>query len=187
MSNFQDESLNMKIILRAKRQKQKDAMFSLSRRSIFNNSELGSQTYEIIGFFPARMRNIAQLIRWMEFLSQKNRLSNWSGARHSRAFWELSRAWKWLRFHSELGRIVRKTRTSERIVEMSGIARLTKSNCFSRTGACMKGSCASNKSLKNARECFAPPSHLRLESERHKFRDVLKSRERWENEIASQS
>ena len=44
MSNFQDESLNMKIILRAKRQKQKDAMFSLSRRSIFNNSELGSQT-----------------------------------------------------------------------------------------------------------------------------------------------
>ena len=138
-------------------------------------------------FFPARMRNIAQLIRWMEFLSQKNRLSNWSGARHSRAFWELSRAWKWLRFHSELGRIVGKTRTSERIVEMSGIARLTKSNCFSRTGACMKGSCASNKSLKNARECFAPPSHLRLESERHKFRDVLKSRERWENEIASQS
>ena len=92
MSNFQDESLNMKIILRAKRQKQKDAMFSLSRRSIFNNSELGSQTYEIIGFFPARMRNIVQLIRWMEFLSQKNRLSNWSGARHSRAFWELSRA-----------------------------------------------------------------------------------------------
>jgi len=92
MSNFQDESLNMKIILRAKRQKQKDAMFSLSRRSIFNNSELGSQTYEIIGFFPARMQNIAQLIRWMEFLSQKNRLSNWSGARHSRAFWELSRA-----------------------------------------------------------------------------------------------
>ena len=76
MSNFLDESLNMKIILRAKRQKQKDAMFSLSRRSIFNNSELGSQTYEIIGFFQARMRNIAQLIRWMEFLSQTNRLSN---------------------------------------------------------------------------------------------------------------
>ena len=173
MNNFQDESLNMKIILRAKRQKQKDAMFSLSRRSISNNSELGSQTYEIIWFFPARMRNIAQLIRWMEFLSQKNRLSNWSGARHSRAFWELSRAWKWLRFHSELGRIVGKTRTSERIVEMSGIARLTKSNCFSRTDACMKGSCASNKSLKNARECFAPPSHLRLEGERHKFRPLL--------------
>ena len=47
MGNFQDECLNMKIILRAKRQKQKDAMFSLSRRSIFSNSELGSQTYEI--------------------------------------------------------------------------------------------------------------------------------------------
>ena len=119
--------------------------------------------------FPARIRNIAQRMRWMESLSQKNRLSNWSGARHSRAFWDLSRAWKWLRFYSELGRIVGKTRTSERIVEMSGIARLTKSNCFSRTDACMKGSCASNKSLKNARECFAPPSHLRLESERHKF------------------
>ena len=76
---------------------------------------------------------------------------------------------KTTKIHSELGRIVGKTRTSERIVEMSGIARLTKSNCFSRTEACMKGSCASNKSLKNARECFAPPSHLRLESERHKF------------------
>ena len=73
------------------------------------------------------------------------------------------------KIHSELGRIVGKTRTSERIVEMSGIARLTKSNCFSRTDACMKGSCPSSKSLKNARECFAPPSHLRLESERHKL------------------
>ena len=66
-----------------------------------------------------------------------------------------------------------KTRTSERIVEMSEIARLTKSNCFSRTDACMKASRASNKLLKNARECFAPPSHLRLESERHKFNFIL--------------
>ena len=129
ISNFHDETSKMNRIMHAKRQKQTDEMFCLSRRVIFNNSQLGSQTYEIIGFFPARIRNITQLIRWMEFLSQKNRLSNWSGARHSGAFWELSRAWKWLRFHSELGRIVGKTRTSERIVEMSGIARLTKSTC----------------------------------------------------------
>ena len=120
--------------------------------------------------FSARMRNMGQLIRWMEFLSQTNCLSNWCGARHSHAFWESSRRCKWLRLHSELCRIVRKTCTSERIFdEMSGVARLTKSNCSSRTDACMKGPRASNKSLKNARECFAPPSHLRLESERHKW------------------
>ena len=64
-----------------------------------------------------------------------------------------------------------KTRTSERIVEMSEIGRLTKSNCFSRTDACMEGSRASSESWEVARECFAPPSHLRLESERHKFLD----------------
>ena len=126
--------------------------------------------------FSARMRNMGQLIRWMEFLSQTNRLSNWCGARHSHAFWESSRRCKWLRLHSELCRIVRKTCTSERIFdEMSGVARLTKSNCSSRTDACMKGPRASNKSLKNARECFAPPSHLRLESERHKCTKYARS------------
>ena len=120
--------------------------------------------------FSARMRNMGQLIRWMELLYQTNPLSNWSGARHSHSFWESPRTWKWLRFHLELCRNARKTSTSERIFdEMSGIARLTKSNCSSRTDACMKGPRASNKSLKNARECFAPPSHLRLESERHKW------------------
>ena len=75
------------------------------------------------------------------------------------------------KIHSELSRIVRKPRTSERIVEMSEIARLNKRSCSSRTDACMKGSRASNTSWKNARECFASPSHLRLESERHKSVD----------------
>ena len=119
--------------------------------------------------FSARMRNMGQLIRWMEFLSQANRLSNWGGAKHSHAFWESSRTWEWLRFQSGLCRIVRNTRTRERFFDqMSGIARLTKSNCPRQTDACMNGPRASNKSSKNARECFAPPSHLRLESERHK-------------------
>ena len=123
--------------------------------------------------FSARMRNMGQLIRWMEFLSQTNRLSNWGGAKHSHAFWESSRTWEWVRFQSELCRIVRNTRTRERFFDqMSGIARLTKSNCPRQTDACMKGPRASNKSSKNARECFAPPSHLRLESERHKFRKL---------------
>ena len=120
--------------------------------------------------FSARMRNMGQLIRWMEFLSQTNRLSNWGGAKHSHAFWESSRTWEWLRFQSELCRIVRNTRTRDRFFDqMSGIARLTKSNCPRQTDACMKGPRASNKSSKNARECFATPSHLRLESERHKY------------------
>ena len=77
----------MKIVWSAKRQKAKDAMFSLSRRLVFDNSQLGSQTHEIIWFFQAWMQNMAQLIRWMEFFSQTNRLSNWRRARHSRAFW----------------------------------------------------------------------------------------------------
>ena len=35
--------------------------------------------------FSARMRNMGQLIRWMEFLSQTNRLSNWGGSKHPHA------------------------------------------------------------------------------------------------------
>ena len=124
--------------------------------------------------FSARMRNMGQLIRWMEFLSQTNRLSNWGGAKHSHAFWESSRTWEWRRFQSELCRIVRNTRTRERFFDqMSGIAPLTKSNCPRQTDACMKGPRARNKSSKNARECFAPPSHSRLESERHKLATMM--------------
>ena len=56
-----------------------------------------------------------------------------------------------------------------RIIELSAIASSTKSNCSSREDACMKGWRASNNREENARECFAPSSHLRLESERHKL------------------
>ena len=49
--NFHDETSKMKRIMHAKRQTQTDEMFCLSRRVIFNNSQLGSQTYEIIWIF----------------------------------------------------------------------------------------------------------------------------------------
>ena len=49
--NFHDETSKMTRIMHAKRQKQTDEMFCLSRRVIFNNSQLGSQTYEIIYMF----------------------------------------------------------------------------------------------------------------------------------------
>ena len=169
MKHNQDKSLNMNRYAHKKTKAERcDVLFIQTIDTRQLSAWIKDLRDDMI--FSARMRNMGQLIRWMEFLSQTNRLSNWGGAKHSHAFWESSRTWEWLRFQSELCRIVRNTRTRERFFDqMSGIARLTKSNCPRQTDACMKGPRASNKSSKNARECFAPPSHLRLESERHKL------------------
>ena len=54
ISNFHEETSKMNIIMRAKRQQQKDEMFYSSRRLIFDNSQLGSQTYQILWFFQPK-------------------------------------------------------------------------------------------------------------------------------------
>ena len=148
--------------MRTKRQKQNGAMFYLSRRSILASSQLGSKTYEIIWFFSSNAK-YGSIDKMDGFLSQTNRLSNWGGAKHSHAFWESSRAWEWLRFQSELCRIVRNTRTHERFFDqMSGIARLTKSNCPRQTDACMKGPRARNKSFEKCTRVLRTPFSLAL-------------------------
>ena len=51
------------------------------------------------------------------------------------------------------------------IGESKGPAKCTKNNCPDQK---KRRPCVRSPLWKNARECFAPPSHLRLESERHK-------------------
>jgi len=48
ISNFHEETSKMNIIMSAKRQQQRDELFYVSRRLIFDNPQLGSQTYQIL-------------------------------------------------------------------------------------------------------------------------------------------
>ena len=63
---------------------------------------------------------------------------------------------------SELSLLETGMRISERIIEMSEIASLTKSKCFSRKDACMKGPRASNKSWRKCTRVLRTPFSLAL-------------------------